>query len=201
MKKLLYVTALAVLFFSCSVENLQDEKSVDPNFRVFEYTPKGGNSFTGDKIVEGEEWCFDKVLVAGQNYEAGKVSVFKTPNDIIIKYTTNDDWSIKATHMSLGECFQTIPTTGSENPQIGKFEHSSSHSNTVNEVVYMVSLDVFKEISEDDPYYCFAAHAVVSGPNGTETAWAEGDEFEGRSWAMYVQALRNDCIIISPDTE
>ena len=194
MKKLLNAAMVAVLFFTCSEDILQDEKSVDPNFRVFEYSGKGGDSFSGNKIIEGEVPCYEQDLIAGQYYVAGSVKVSRTETDIMITYdTSHTDWSISATHMSIGDCDLTIPTTGSGNPKVGRFDHSSDHSVDVNEVVYAISLDVISEIALGELYYCFAAHAVVVGPDGEETAWAQGLDFDGNSWAMYVQAALEDC--------
>ena len=73
-----------------------------------------------------------------------------------------------------------MPTNGSGNPMIGHFEHSESHSEGTTEVVYLIDLDALEE------YFCFAAHAEVSGPS-EETAWAQGEDFDGNSWAMYVE--------------
>ena len=92
--------------------------------------------------------------------------------------------------MSIGNCEdQAIPTTGSGNPKVGKFEHSTSHSEGVNEVIYRINKEAISDV------YCFAAHAVVNGPTGEETAWAEGTPFSGENWAMYVEALLSDCDI------
>ena len=113
--------------------------------------------------------------------------------NLIITYTTNGDWTIDATHLSIGGCDDgSIPTTGSGNPKIGKFEYHSTHSDGVNQVTYTISLDTILD------EYCFAAHAEVTGPTGGETAWAEGTEFPGNSWAMFVEANLSDCDIILP---
>ena len=56
----------------------------------------------------------------------------------------------------------------------------------------MISLDAL------DEYYCFAAHAEVTGPTGGETAWAEGTGFDGNNWAMYVEAELSDCNVEDP---
>lgn len=180
----LAVSLLALICFSCSTEDITIEKtSKSPNFRVV------SNSVNNSSFRSSlDEPCMTTNLIAGQNHVAGTVSVDNDGVDLIITYETNDDWTIGATHLSIGNCDdQSIPTTGSGNPKIGHFEHSSNHSNGVNEVTYYISLDAL------DENYCFAAHAEVSGPTGGETAWAEGLGFEGRSWAMYVEALLSDC--------
>ena len=181
---------LSLVFLSCNKENINNlDINIDPNFRVIENNTSGTQgrySYT--------ESCMTVDLIAGQNEVAGDVSVYSDGTDLIITYKTNEDWVIDATHLSIGDCnTQSIPTTGSGNPKIGKFDHSSTHSDGVNEVSYYISLDAF---SEDN--YCFAAHAVVTNLVNaqTETAWAEGIDFGGNSWAMYVEALLSYCIII-----
>ena len=135
-----------------------------------------------------EEYCVSVNLIAGQNYIAGTVNVSRDGDDLVITYATNEDWTIDATHLSIGNCNdQTIPTTNSGNPKVGRFEHSTSHNTPVNEVVYVLDASVLEE------NYCFAAHAEVSGPSGGETAWAEGVGFDGNNWAMFVEALLSDC--------
>jgi len=156
-------------------------------------------------------------LIAGQNMDAGEVTVDFTDTDIIITYSTVDsDFTIDLTHLSVGNCDeQWVPTTGSGNPKVGKFEHSEpTLIPDVNTVIYHISLD-YLQLND---VYCFAAHAEVTGPTGGETAWAEDflvdaygnyvDEdgipveeedkvertFAGNNWAMYVEANVNDCV-------
>jgi hypothetical protein len=188
MKKSIFIFSVLCLLLmsSCSTEKvLEDTIGIDPNFRVAESTINSNSA--SREVVDA---CYTTNLIAGQNYIAGVVTVELEGNDLIITYTTNEDWTIDATHMSIGNCEdQEIPTTGSGNPKVGKFEHSSEHSTGVNQVVYMVDWLV----AEDGNRYCFAAHAEVTGPTGGETAWAEGIEFDGKSWAMYIDANLSDC--------
>lgn len=185
------IAALTMILFSCSDEGvLENQPLQNANFRVFENS--NPNVVLTTESRTAEEYCHVTNLIAGQNQIAGEVIVQRDGDDLIIKYITNDDWTIDATHLSIGNCEeQTIPTTGSGNPKVGHFEHSSEHSTGINEVTYILDASVL------DDNYCFAAHAEVSGPSGGETAWAEGEEFDGNNWAMYVAALLSDC----PDNE
>ncbi|MBT8277789.1 MAG: hypothetical protein KJO41_02220 [Bacteroidia bacterium] len=191
MKKItlsLFVFTL-ILIVGCSPDSENIENTgMNPNFRVFESSPKDGNSTTtGDKALIGDE-CFSVNLIAGQHHIAGTVTVSSDGANLILTYMTNEDWTIDLTHMSIGDCEeQWVPTTGSGNPKIGHFEHTEPHSAGTNEVVYMINLEVIPEA------YCFAVHAEVQGPTGGETAWGEGTGFDGNSWAMYVEALLSDC--------
>ena len=193
-KSTMSLLVLSLMFvFGCSTEGDQiDENNNNPNFRVYDAIIKGSTSIEGDRSEEGcpvvnEDACLTTNLIAGQNNLAGQVTVTTDGENLIITYETCDDWTIDLTHLSIGDCEQSIPTTGSGNPKVGHFEHTEPHSIGTNQVVYMISLDAIPES------YCFAAHAEVDGPTGGETAWAEGPEFDGNSWAMYVEALLSDC--------
>ncbi len=107
--------------------------------------------------------------------------------------TNESDWTIDLTHLSIGDCDQSIPTTGSGNPKVGRFEHTEPHTEDTNNVVYMVDLDALIAEHELEDVYCFAAHAEVTGPDSEETAWAEGTGFEGNNWAMFVQTSLSEC--------
>lgn len=98
--------------------------------------------------------------------------------------------------MSFGDCNNhIISTTHSGNPKTGKFEYSSTHSDRINEVSYIIN----REANVNN--FCFAAHAVVYNINGEEeTAWAKGLHedgkpltFSGNSWATQAQVSLNDC--------
>lgn len=182
---------LVIVGCSSDIESIE-ENTINPNFRVFDAIIKGESAIEGDRGAEDPAaiTCGEPItLKAGQHHDAGTVVVTTDGENLIITYVTNGDWIIGATHMSIGDCLeQTIPQTGSGNPKVGHFEHSSEHPDGTNEVVYLISLDV---VSEN---MCFAAHAEVTGPTGGETAWAEGIEFDGNSWAMYVQMDLSECL-------
>ncbi len=179
----------AFIVFGCSTEKLAEETaSKDPNFRVTQSFSKRKNKPLNTSRESIEDPCMTTNLIAGQHHIAGTVTVDTDEEDLIITYRTNEDWTIRATHMSIGNCEdQSIPTTGSGNPKVGKFEHHTTHNDGINEVIYRISKDAI------DENYCFAAHAEVVGPTGGETAWAEGTPFDGNNWAMFVEALLSDC--------
>lgn len=165
--------SLAVLsmFFGCTDNQINDEE-------------EGVITAT-----TSDEPCFTTTLIAGQHYEAGIVTVDIDGDNLIITYSSNGDWVIGTTHLSIGNCDEEwVPLTGSGNPQIGQFEYTEPFSITPYEVVYIIPLEGL------DDNYCFAAHAEVKGPEGNdETAWAEGAEFDGRSWAMFVETTLSEC--------
>ena len=196
MKRLPYFL-LGLVMVACHTESLEitEPNSSDGDFEVTETVLSQEES--SNPINESSDgYCLTTKLIAGQHHEAGTITVSVTEDHIIITYTTNEDWTINATHLSIGGCEDgDIPTNGSGNPQIGHFEYHSEHSDGINQVVYTISLDDIPDL------YCFAAHAEVYGPTGEETAWAEGEEFSGNSWAMYVEALLSECNDVGDDDE
>lgn len=175
-----FFVAFSIVIFSCSTENIDENALKNLNSEI-------NIESTIDLENIGEE-CLSVNLIAGQNHVAGSVTVYNDGENLIIVFTTNEDWTLDLTHLSIGNCDEDwVPLTGSGNPQIGQFEFTEPHSVSDNEVVYVVSL------ADLDDSYCFAAHAEVQGPTGGETAWAEGTEFSGNSWAMFVEALLSNC--------
>ena len=149
----------------------------------------------GTVIEEVVTLCDSINLIAAQNYVAGSVTIERDNENLFITYTATGEWSITETHISIGDCNEVeIPNTGSDNPKIGNFEYAGNHDNEQT-VVYTINLS---ELNISD-MYCLAAHAVVVGDNGAETAWAEGLDFGGNSWAMYVENYLSDCILDSEE--
>lgn len=189
MDRLSYIFVLCLLVIGCHTESMeiQEEHFEETDYTVSEGIISGEQS-SNPEDESGEGYCFTTTLIAGQHHEAGSVIVSITEDHIIITYITYDNWTIDATHLSIGGCDdESIPTNNSGDPQIGHFEYHSEHSDGINQVTYTI------DIADIPNLYCFAAHAEVEGPTGEETAWAEGEEFSGNSWAMYVEANLSDC--------
>ena len=186
----LIIAFLTITLFSCNVENVENNESLKvPESLEKKKEPKDFIVTDNDDgtIEDSDEHCKTVNLIAGQNHIAGTVIVDVDGDNLIITYTTNDDWTLDATHLSITNCEEGgFPATNSGNPKIGKFEYSSTHDSGTTEVVYTIPLD---DVTET---FCFAAHAEVSGETG-ETAWAEGADFGGNSWAMFVEASLTEC--------
>jgi hypothetical protein len=185
MKKL--TTILSVLCLSvllgCTSEQLDDQNARKGKTKN---SPVELPDETTD--TDNGEHCVYTQLIAGQHYTAGSVTIDVVGDNLIVTYTTNGDWTIGTTHLSIGVCDDDwVPTTGSGNPQIGQFEFTDPFSEGPNEVVYVIP------ITDIGDNYCFAAHAEVDGPTGGETAWAEGSDFSGNSWAMFTEFLLSSC--------
>lgn len=185
---LLLGSFLVLTFSGCNLEPISDldaSESAKKPIKNVENTNLPTNDYVN--LNDGSH-CEVIRLMAGQYYEAGIITVDNDGQNLIITYSTNGDWTINATHLSIIDCSsESFPTTNAGNPKIGLFQYSDTFEDGVNVVVYSIPLS---EVSEN---YCFAAHAEVSGPTGEETAWGEGKDFGGKSWAMYVEANLSDC--------
>lgn len=170
MKKnyLLKLLIFLFLFSACTESQIIEEENRQDNLNA-------QNSTSDDP-------CFTTNLIAGQHNDAGIVTIDIDGDELIVTFSSNGEWIIELTHLALGNCDDDwVPLTGSGNPQIGQFEFAEPYSITPYEVVYILNL----EDMDLDETFCFAAHAEVDGPTGGETAWAEGSQFDGNSWAMF----------------
>ncbi|HAT65673.1 MAG TPA: hypothetical protein DCS66_13935 [Flavobacteriaceae bacterium] len=126
---------------------------------------------------------YEDFLLAGQNMDSGTVTVTVEGGNVVVNYSTNQDWVITETHLFVGD-INDLPTNGGGNPRIGHFPFSGEHTNGTTDVTYTTL-----GIEEGDCVY-IAAHAVVTNiiTGETETAWANGDPIGGNSWAMGFEA-------------
>ena len=174
---------------SCTTDNTpqDNESSQNVNFFITEQDRSGEVNPKSETDI-----CTEINLIAGQNYDAGSVIVTEDESYIYITYTTEGNWQIDATHMFAGVC-EDIPQTRSGNPKVGVFDYSTEHTTGVTEVVYAIEKVFFDEC------FCVAAHAEVSLTDDAgnviqqETAWGEGPQFDGSSWAMYREFCQSGC--------
>lgn len=145
-------------------------------------------------VVDGGATSVD--LLAGQYIDAGNVTVDVVDNDLVVTYTTENDYYLLETHLWVGEDLADMPQTRKGNPKIGNFPYNSGDisgatSYTVTRPLSEFGLDMSMDVCDPVNLY-IAAHAVVglSDGNGgytdTETGWADGDNFVSRgSWATF----------------
>ncbi|PWH83562.1 hypothetical protein DIS18_03130 [Algibacter marinivivus] len=184
-----YLLCLSILVFGCNIESVEQSKN---QISAKEESPQKEQNFeleesSNSTNTSSDEHCYSVSLIAGQHYDIGNVTVDIDGNILTITYVTNGDWVLNATHLHITNCEEDgFPTTGANNPKIGHFDYSGEHDNGTTEVIYTIDIgDITGEL-------CFAAHAEVDGPS-EETAWAEGEDFGGNSWAMYFTADLTDC--------
>ncbi len=182
MKILSTLLICAVLLTACSVEEAGEPVPQQINFEI------NAAAFGAKSVSPTAVLCQSTDLIAGQNEIVGTVEVYVDGNIVSVIYNTIPGWNLDETHMSIGNCTDDIPTTGSGNPKVGHFEYSASHSNGTTVVTYTADSSTLPAET------CVAAHAVVSSSAGqNETAWGYGPEFPGRSWATYMQIDMTAC--------
>ncbi|MFT6416463.1 MAG: hypothetical protein ACJARZ_001810, partial [Dokdonia sp.] len=182
---------VCILITSCSSDRFEEEQTFQKRSAIV--TSNTTSQLISNQRSSGstEGYCITTALIAGQNMTAGTVDVSYDGTYLTITYSTTAEWTIGVTHLSIGSCADDpIPTSGSGNPMVGQFEYNDTHPAGTHEVTYLI------DASDLDDNYCFAAHAEVHAATSDETAWAEGLDFPGNNWAMYVSSNLSDC----PDT-
>ncbi len=140
--------------------------------------------------VSAEE--VDLIAGGGNEMSALTVGVVNVTDDgvnLSVTYTiTESGWCLNETHLHIA-ALADIPQTKKGNPQPGQFEYSVEHE-CITSITYVVPLSDI-EIPETG-IVCIAAHAAVELPPEDEeeeiryeSAWGEGEDFEGKNWAMY----------------
>ncbi len=195
------VSALALIVAGCS----QQENLVDPDGLEFPI------SFSFNWI-DGEEPCGDPQVVAlyaGQFIDIGTVTTTLEDGTLCVDIQTTGNWVLVETHVAIGPDLDSLPQTGSGNPQVGHFLFQTEHDPAVTSCSYCT--DPLEYIYEPgDIYIAVHASAILlddaGNPVQEETAWADGPEFPGRSWATYFTYAIGSCpvgeecgiVLISP---
>jgi Ca-activated chloride channel family protein len=140
--------------------------------------------FTADFIADGGSE--DTAIVVGE------IFMWQDANNYYVKFVTTGDWYMTLTHLHVADDAADIPQTKKGNPQVGKFDYETEHSPAVQEYTYTIPWSVDWE--SGTTLYT-AAHANVQMLTGyddegdpvyrMETAWGDGCEFGGNSWATY----------------
>ncbi|NNE08278.1 MAG: hypothetical protein HKN20_06915 [Gemmatimonadetes bacterium] len=139
-------------------------------------------------------------FLAGQHIEVGDVTVTNDENTLCVDLVTRDGWYMDESHVAIALTPEELPQTGAGNPQVGHFALSDRHEPGTQSVSYCIDLGDAGFAGAQD--LVIAAHAVVhfeeeddSNEKAVqeETAWGEGTEFPGNSWAMYFAYEKQDC--------
>lgn len=134
-------------------------------------------------------------LIAGQNIDAGDVSVEVAGDSLLVTFETMDGWELTEAHLWVGQELASMPQTKRGNPKIGNFPFASGDISGDTLYVFLIPLSGFGgtdyATSLCDQTFLIAAHAAVrkadgSGAFQSETGWGSGDSIVDRgSWAMY----------------
>jgi hypothetical protein len=175
MKKIIF-TAFAVALLTLTVPSLAD--------------------ISVDLIADGGDTRFD----------AGDVEVTSDGTTLTIRITVNqavDPWELVESHVHVAETAGQVPQKNG-NPRPGKFDFHDDdpEATTVTATVHEYTIPYSLAESES---VVVAVHAAIEwlevtpDPDGTgpepdppdilheETGWAEGTDFPGKNWAMYIE--------------
>lgn len=136
------------------------------------------------------------VLVAGQQHDAGVVTVENNDQTLRVTIETAGGWTLKETHVAIAGQLSGIPTNRSGNPVPGQFAHKASHAS--GSTSHSVTVTLAELGVAPGEAVIVAAHADVASPSGkAEGAWGAGTRFVARgNWATYsshsVQECRGD---------
>ena len=146
-------------------------------------TPVAGQTQTScEEVIE-------TTLMAGQNIPVGTVSIENDDQYLYVTYQMDGNWLITETHLDVATQPEDLKQTSKGNAIAGQFAYKSDHDPGVITVTHTIDLSAWP--SNSNLY--LAAHCVVVSGSGSETAWAEGMEFPGNNWAMYVAYTLQSC--------
>ena len=153
-------------------------------------------------VSAAEPLTVDLIADGGDEMTAFPVGVVEVTNDdeyLYVTYTTTNGWCMTETHLQVATLgvetpAEGIPQTKKNNPIPGKFDNSTDYDPcTTTSVEYTIPIPEGYEAGDD---VIIAAHTAVQlfedvDPDTGEdifryeSAWGEGDNFEGKNWAMY----------------
>lgn len=128
---------------------------------------------------------------AGQNINAGTVSIINDNNYIYVTYNTVNGWMLKETHVHVANNINGIPRTKQGIPIPGQFAYSMNHDPVINTYTYNIPLANYNfQMGQE---IIIAAHAaLVNGnyPYGEyqeETGWGGNEPGPGPRWWYYIR--------------
>ena len=193
--------ASALLFASCdkSSDDLLDintSENIELTLKSAQVPATSNLNIIMTQTEPEESYCGEKKeikFLAGQNIEAGVVTIFNTEDKLFISASMNAPWVISQTQLYVGDA-NLVPVNKKGNPQIGQFPVKNQFADYTSVVTYEFNLDDFNES------FMVAFHSDVhklddSGyPVQNETAWADGTQFvSSGSWASYFTYTKQAC--------
>jgi hypothetical protein len=148
-------------------------------------TPDSGPVDYRDNTVQE---CSDVVtpILAGQNIDAGQVTVTNNGDTLFVDATTHDDWVIKEIHLYVGT--DPVPVNQGGNPAPGQFPYKVSFTEPYpSQHQFAIPLEDLAVACGDVLNVAFHTALVKLDDYGQvideETGWGEGNPI-GKNWAM-----------------
>jgi hypothetical protein len=133
------------------------------------------------------------ILVAGQNFDAGSITISNDSSNLYVRYDSIAPWVISDAHVAVASTLAGIPQTKNGNPIPGRFAYSATFDPEV--MTYTVAVPMAGAYSVNQTVYV-AAHAQVQAPKangGAQTGWGFGPDFPGNNWATYMTYRIQSC--------
>lgn len=178
MKKLLYLTALSVMFVSCSVDSIHEENQIGIN----DLNKKN------DPVDDGSSLCGFADVVDANGKVIGVVeALYNAQKQIVAVSITTYNWKIKTSKIYVG------PTLNSaeNNPQLyetGKFFYKESFKDGVYNAVYE-----FEELSIKKDY-CIMTSLTITDDVTTGVAFSQGKPLPGSENGLYLMDFFKSCL-------
>ena len=175
MKNLLTLAAIAIMFTSCTVDSVQDEKLQDLSDSTV-------------RAMEDAGFCENFKVINKKGEARGIVEVYVDQDmGILMLSIKSNGWKIRSSDLYLGT-FNNINSLKPDLFEQKKYNYNESFKNGTYIANYVFSL------SDVDDDFCFMALLNVSNDNITEDAWTYGVSFNGLDGGMYVQNFLNTCL-------
>jgi uncharacterized repeat protein (TIGR01451 family) len=136
-------------------------------------------------VGEGCDLTTIATFWAGQNYDAGTVSVHNDSETLFVTFATTGGWTMGLTHLYVG----LVPP---DSYAPGSFPYQSVHDPAVTSYTYEIPLATIGAVPGDTVYV--AAHAEVSNGEQNETAWAGQGQWPGLLFSHVIQECIPDPI-------
>ncbi len=154
-----------------------------------------GSGSTVSSLPDIEDLQTEVPLHTRRDRNLGSVLVWNDNNYLYVKYSSPTPLVI--TDLAVESSLELIPQTKRGNPKIRRFEFKTWHKKGVKEYTYKI--DIQDKNFEFGTELYIAAHALVIVSSDSEkgerhtrcshyeikSAWAEGFDFPGKSWATY----------------
>lgn len=144
-------------------------------------------------------------LVAAKTIPMGTVTVSNSTDGLFVTVKADAGWELREGQLAVATSLAGIPQTKSGNPKPGKFTFKRKCGAPASELSYTIPLSVAPGTE-----LFLALHADVrrtgtgggdeddddgdddDGDEGEESAWAQGEGFPGKNWAMYFRYTVQD---------
>ncbi len=144
-------------------------------------------------IVVAENGVQTQTIYAGQNIDAGNITIYVDGDNLNVTFTATDGWEFTETHLWVGQSLADLPATKKGNPSPGQFPYKSGDITGEVTSSFLIPLeDVGFVCSEEEQVFYVAAHSALRKWNDytetyqTETGWGDGPRIVHRgSWATY----------------